>query len=82
MVSIISDIRFSLSLSFFFFMSLVQVSIDSHFEFSHMYLRLIIYLFSLYEVLINWHLSTLTGGHHWSTCKDNVLSRSALHLQE
>ena len=61
---------------------LVLVSIDSHCALSHLYLRLILSLLSLYEVLINWYLSFLTGDHYWSTCKDNVLSRSALHLRE
>ena len=60
----------------------VQVSIYSHFALLHSYLRLNLSLFSPYEVLISWYLSTLTGGHYWSTCKNNVLSRSVLHLWE
>jgi len=63
------SLSFSLSLFFFFFLChsppfgdligghLIQVSIDSHFALLHLYLRLILSLASLHEVLIRWYLS-------------------------
>ena len=78
----------ALSLSFFFFVPfttlrwghLVQVFIASHYALSYSGLRLFISLFPLNEMLIDWCLSIVTGGHHWSTRKDKGLSRSTVHL--